>query len=46
MSGGAPLRLNNYMSMTRFEGIFGYLRYTDQKDVEYYDVFFHMRKME
>ena len=46
MSGGAPLRLNKYMSRTNFEGIHVSLRYTDQKDLEYYDGFFHMRKTE
>ena len=46
MSGGAPFRLNKYMSRTRFEGILGSLRYTDKKDVEYYDGFFHMRQIE
>ena len=39
-------RLNKYMSKTRFEGICGSLRYRYQKDVGYYDGFFHMRKME
>ena len=46
MSGGAPFRINKYMSMTRFEGILGYLPNTYQKDIEYYYGFFHMRKME
>ena len=46
MSGGAPFILTKYTSRTRFEGIPGYLRYIDQKDVGYYDEFFHMRKME
>ena len=34
------------MSRTRFGGILGYLRYKVQKDIEYYDGLFHMRKME
>ena len=46
MSGCAPFRLNTYMPSTRIEGILGSLRYTYQKDVGYYDGFFHMRKME
>ena len=46
ISSGAPLRLDTYMSSTRFEGILGYLRYTDKEDVEYYDGFFHMRQIE
>ena len=46
MFGGAPFRLNKYMSRTRFEGILGSLRYGVQKDVEYYDGFFCMRKTE
>ena len=45
MSGGTPLRINKYMTSTGFEGILVYLRYTYQKDVGYYDEFFHMRKM-
>ena len=45
MSGGAPFRLDKYMSRTRFEVILGYLHYTDQNNVEYYDWFFHMHKM-
>ena len=44
--GGAPLRINKYMSRTMFEGILGYLRYKYQKDIEYYYGFFHMHKME
>ena len=46
MSGGALFRINKYMSRTRLEGILGCLRYTYQKDVEYYYGFLHMRKME
>ena len=46
MSGGAPFRLNNYISRTRFEEIFGSLRYIVQNDVRYYYGFSHMRKME
>ena len=46
MSGGAPFRINKYMSRNRFEGILGSLRYTDQKNIEYYDRFFHMRQLE
>ena len=46
MTVGMPFRLNKYMSRTRFEGILGFLCYTYQKYVEYYDGFFHMRKME
>ena len=46
MSGEAPFRLNKYKSRTRFEGILGYICYIDQNDVEYYDGFFHMRKIE
>ena len=46
MYGGAPFRLNKYMSRTMFEVILGYLHYTDKKNVEYYDGFFHMRQME
>ena len=46
MSRGAPLRINDFMSRNRFEGILGYICYTDQKDVEYHDGFFQMRKME
>ena len=34
------------MSRNRFEKIIGSLHYTDQKDVEYYYGFYHMRKME
>ena len=34
------------MSSTRFERILGPLRYTDRKDIEYYDGFFHMSKVE
>ena len=33
------------MLRTRFEGILGSLHFTDKNDVEYYDGFFHMRKM-
>ena len=46
ISVGEPFRLNKYMSRTRFEGILGYLNYTDQNDVECYDGLFHMSKME
>ena len=46
MSGGVPFRIYKYISSTRFEGILVSLRYTDQKDVEYYDALFHMRTME
>ena len=42
MSGGAPFIINKYMSMTRFEGILGSLRYIDQEYIECYDGFFHM----
>ena len=42
----ANLRLNKNMSSTRFEGIFGYLRYRVQKYVGYYDGFFRVLKME
>ena len=45
MSEGAPFRLNKYMSRMMFEGILLSLRYTDIKDVEYGDVFFHNRQM-
>ena len=45
MSGGVPFRLNKYMPSTWFEGILVYLPYRLQNDVEYYDEFFHMRKM-
>ena len=34
------------MPSTWFEGILVYLPYRLQNDVEYYDEFFHMRKME
>ena len=44
--GGAPFRLNKNMSRTRFELFLGYLRYRVQKNVGYYDGFFHMRKIE
>ena len=43
---GVPFRLDKYMPMARFEGILWSLRYTHQKDIEYYDGFFYMRKME
>ena len=43
---GAALRLNKYMSMTRFEGILFSLRYKDRKVVEYNYMLFHMRQME
>ena len=46
MSGGAPFRLNKYMPRNWFEGILGYIGYTYQKYVEYYDGFFYMRQME
>ena len=46
ISGGAPFRLNKYMSRTRFEGILGSLHYIDKKDVGYYYGLFHMCKME
>ena len=46
MFGGSPFILNKYMSRNRFEVILGCLHYTDQKYVEYYYGFFHMRKME
>ena len=46
MSGGASLRLNKYMSRSRFEGILEYPCYTDQNIIEYYNGFFHMRKIE
>ena len=46
MSGRASFRLNKYISRTRFELILVSLRYKYQKDVEYYDGFLHMRKME
>ena len=46
ISGGAPFRLDNYMSSNSFEEILGYLSYKGQKDVEYYYEFLHMRKME
>ena len=46
MYGGVTFKIINYMSRTRFEGIIGYLYYTDKKDVEYYDGFFHMRQIE
>ena len=46
MSGGAPFILNKYMSKTRFEGILFLLCYTDRKNVEYNDGFFHMCQME
>ena len=46
MYGGAPFRLNKYISRIRFEGIFGSIRYRFQKDVGHYDGFVHMRKME
>ena len=45
MSVGSPFILNKYMSRIRFEVILGYLRYRVQKDVRYYDGFFHMRKI-
>ena len=31
MSGGAPLRLNKYITRTMFNGILGYLSYTYKK---------------
>ena len=34
------------MPRTWFEGILGSLCYTDKKEVEYYDGFFHMLQME
>ena len=46
ISGGAPFRLDKYISRIIFEGILGSLRYRDKKYIEYYDVFFHMRQME
>ena len=46
MSIGAYFRLDKYMSRKRFEGILRSLRYTYQKDVEYYDGFLYMHKME
>ena len=46
MSRGAPVILNKYMSMTRFEGILGSLRYTYKKYVESFDGLFHMHKTE
>ena len=45
MSRGAPFRINKYMSRNRFEEILGFISYTYQKGVEYYDGFFHMHKM-
>ena len=46
MSEGTAFRLKKNMSRAKFEGILEYLNYTDQKDVEYYDGFFQIRKME
>ena len=46
LSGGAPFRLNKYMSRNWFDVIPGSIRYTYQKYVGYYDGFFHMRKTE
>ena len=46
MYGGAPLRLNKYMSRNRFEGILGSIQFTDQNNFEYYDRSFHMHQME
>ena len=46
MSGGAPFRINKYMSSTRFEEIIGYLCYILQKDVGYCDGLLHIRKIE
>ena len=46
MSGGAPFRLNKYVSRTRFEVILGYICNIYQNDVEFYDGFFRMCKME
>ena len=34
------------MSRSRFEGILEYPCYTDQNIIEYYNGFFHMRKIE
>ena len=46
ISGGTLFIIHTYISRTRFEVTLGYICYTDQKDVEYYYGFFHMRKME
>ena len=46
MSENVPLRLNKYMSRTRFEVILLSLCYTNIEGVEYSDGFFHMRQME
>ena len=46
ISGGAPFRLNNYMSRTRFDGILVSIRYIDQKVIGYQDGFVHTRKIE
>ena len=45
MSESAPFRLNTYKSRTIFEVTLGYIRYTYQKYVEYYDGLLHMHKI-
>ena len=42
--GGAPFRLNKFMSSNRFGVILGCISYKDKNYVGYYDGFFHMRK--
>ena len=46
MFGGAPFRLSNYMSRTRFDEILVALQYTNHKNVDFEDGFFHMQQME
>lgn len=46
VDGGAPFRLNTYMSRNRFENILNDLTYTDKPIPSYKDGFFFQRQME